>query len=129
MTRRRLVAIASASVLLLVGLAVVGVFVSLTQTARGRGYLQRNLNALLETALRGRGRLYVGRISGNLLTEITIDTVALYDEEDSLFVATGRIRATYDPRDLLDKRLLLDHVDVQHPMVNLRRRPDHQWNY
>jgi translocation and assembly module TamB len=129
MSRRRLVVIASASVMLLLGLAVAGVFVGLTRTTRGRAYIQQNINALLRARLAGHGRLYIGRITGNLLTEITLDSVALYDEEDSVIVATGRFHATYDPRNLLDKRLIFDQVEVQHPRVNLRKRADRRWNY
>ena len=76
-----------------------------------------------------RGTMYIGRISGSLFTGVEIDSVSIRDEEDSLVVATGPVIIRYDPRDLLDKRLLLSYFEVNHPNVYLRRRADHQWSF
>ena len=35
----------------------------------------------------------------------------------------------YDPRDILDKRLLISYLEVNRPNVYLRRRADHQWSF
>jgi len=36
------------------------------------------------------------------LTGITIDSLELREPNDSLFLATGPVRVTYDPRDIMD---------------------------
>src|SRR6185312_6665993 len=51
------------------------------------------------------------------------------DAEDSLFVASGPIKLHYDLRDLVDKRIRLSSVDLQHPVIDLRRHADRSWNF
>ncbi|MGH7717566.1 MAG: translocation/assembly module TamB domain-containing protein, partial [Gemmatimonadaceae bacterium] len=66
---------------------------------------------------------------GGLLTGVTIDSFAIRDAEDSVFVSAGHVRIAYDVRDILDRRLLLSHVELHRPVVNLRRHADGTWNY
>ena len=129
MSRRRLVAIMSASIMLFLGLVVVAVVVAITQTAFGRERVRDYLMARLRSSLGDRGSMYVGTIGGNLFTGIDIDSLELRDEEDSLFVATGPLRLRFDPRDVIDKRLRLSYLEVVRPVVNLRRHADRSWNY
>ncbi|HEX6534423.1 MAG TPA: translocation/assembly module TamB domain-containing protein [Gemmatimonadaceae bacterium] len=129
MSRRRLVVLASASVMLLLGLIVVAVVLAVTQTAFGRERVRRYLTAQIAAGLGKRGSMYIGRISGSLFTSVVIDSFAIRDDEDSVFVATGPVRVTYDPRDLIDKRLLLSYLEVDRPVVHLRRHADRVWNY
>lgn len=129
MSRRRVVAIFSAAVILLFGVIVAVVVASITQTSVGREWVRRNATALLNARLKGRGSIYIGRLSGGFLTHLVIDSVAIRDEEDSLFVSTGRVRVTYDPRDLIDMQLRMTSVDVEHPLFNLRRHDNRDWNF
>ncbi|HKV50513.1 MAG TPA: translocation/assembly module TamB domain-containing protein [Gemmatimonadaceae bacterium] len=129
MTRRRLVAIVSAGLMCLIGLAVVGILIALTQTDLGRAWVRDYVRDQLATALRGRGSMYIGRLGGGLLTGFTIDSLAIKDAEDSLFVASGPIKLHYDLRDLVDKRIRLSSVDLQHPVIDLRRHGDRTWNF
>ncbi|HEX5437897.1 MAG TPA: translocation/assembly module TamB domain-containing protein [Gemmatimonadaceae bacterium] len=129
MSRRRVVAIVSASMILFFGVIAGLIVVSLTQTSAGRGWVRRNLMALVNARLSGRGTVYLGRLSGGWLTQLVIDSVAIRDAEDSLFVSTGRVRLHYDPRDLADGRLLVSSLEVDHPVVNLRRHADRDWNF
>ena len=129
MTRRRLVAIVSAGLLFLIGLAVVGLLLALTQTDVGRRWVRGYVQQTLVEALRGKGSMYIGRLGGNLLSGFTIDSLAIRDNEDSLFVASGPIKLHYDLRDLVDKRIRLSSVDLSHPVINLRRHADQTWNY
>jgi translocation and assembly module TamB len=76
-----------------------------------------------------KGKFYVGRISGGLVRGVTIDSVNIRDEKDSLLLATGKIRIRYDVRDLFDRRILLSHVDVEHPNLRLQEHEDGKWNY
>ncbi|HET7566055.1 MAG TPA: translocation/assembly module TamB domain-containing protein [Gemmatimonadaceae bacterium] len=129
MSRRRVVAIFSAAVILLFGVIAAVVVASITQTSVGREWVRRNVTALINARLKGRGSIYIGPLSGGFLTQLVIDSVAIRDEEDSLFVSTGRVRLTYDPRDLIDMRLRIMSVDVEHPLFNLRRHDNRDWNF
>ena len=129
MSRRRLVAIISAAVLLLIGVIVGATVLSVTQTDLGRDYVRRYLQAQVTSKLGKRGKMYIGRMSGGLVTGVVVDSFAIRDDEDSLFVSAGPIEITYDPRDILDRRLLIGQLVLHNPVVNLRRHSDGVWNY
>ena len=95
MKRRRFVALVSALVLVIVALAVFGVIVGVTRTSRGRERLRAVIEDQITARMRG-GKLHLGRLSGNLLTEFTLDTIAIRDAEDSLFFSAGRTTIVYD---------------------------------
>ena len=129
MSRRRLVALISALVILLLALSVIAAILATTQTALGRARLRSLINAQVASAMGPRGTMYVGRITGSLFTGVELDSISIRDEEDSLVVATGPIIVRYDPRDILDKRLLISYLEVNRPNVYLRRRADHEWSF
>ncbi len=129
MTRRSLVALISASVLLAIILVAAIAVLMTTQTDFGRERIRRLVLARATSAIGGRGKLFIGRISGSLFTEIVVDSISLYDSEDSLVVATGPVRLTFDPRDFLDQRIHLHKVDISRPNINLRRHANDVWNY
>ncbi|HUR92748.1 MAG TPA: translocation/assembly module TamB domain-containing protein [Gemmatimonadaceae bacterium] len=127
MPRRRKVVLSSAVVLIALMLIVVLLVVGSTQTRFGqervRGFVQSWLAAKVN------GKMYVGRISGGLLNGVVIDSIEIRDENDSLFLATGRVFVKYELRDLLDKRVLVRLMTVEHPNVHLRYYPDGKWNF
>lgn len=127
MTRRRAVVLASAFTMLALGIIVTGIIVAVTQTDYGRGKIRAFVLEQLAPSVHG--KLYVGRLGGSLLTGITIDSVEIRDPSDSLFVSTGRITIEYDPRDLWDKRVLLKRVEVEHPVVVIRKDSTDTWNW
>ena len=129
MSRRRLVALISALIILLLALSVIGAILATTQTALGRARLRSLINAQVASAMGSRGTMYIGRITGSLFTGVELDSIAIRDEEDSLVVATGPVILRYDPRDILDKRLLISYLEVNRPNVYLRRRADHEWSF
>ncbi len=128
MSRRRIVAFSSAGVILGIILIAMLLLVSLTQTAFGRDRVRDFLLSRVATAMGDRGTLYIGRMDGGLFTGVTIDSIAILDGEDSVFVAAGGVHVSYDPRDLLDRRLLIRRVEVNRPVVNLRRHTTGEWN-
>src|SRR5690606_8122470 len=115
LSRRRVVVLASAGVLGVLGVLLLVLSVALTQSPYGRGLVRQLVESQLQGAVQG--RLYIGEIGGNLLTGVTIDSLELRDPTDSVFVATGPVRLQYDPRDLFDRRLLLSRVEVERPVV------------
>jgi translocation and assembly module TamB len=124
--RRRTIVLGTAAVLLsLVALVVAGV-VALTQTERG-------LNLMLRAAMPAvkrlvPGRLYVGTVRGNLFTDITIDTLDFKAPDGTPFISSGPIHFTYDPRDLLDSRIVVKSLEVQRPHVTLVDYGNDDWN-
>ncbi|MEO5587981.1 MAG: translocation/assembly module TamB domain-containing protein [Gemmatimonadaceae bacterium] len=127
MSRRRRIVMWSALALVVLLVLAAGMVVSVTQT----GYGQNQVRKYVQTWIAGkvRGTFYVGRISGGMFTGVTIDSLEIRDEKDSLFIASGPIRVTYDLRDLFDRRVLLNHVDVQRPVVRIFEEADGKWNY
>jgi translocation and assembly module TamB len=103
--RRRTIVLGTAAVLLMLLVAVVGGIVSLTQTDSGRALILRSVMPLARAALPG--RLYVGKVGGNLFNDITIDSVDVRAPDGTPFLSTGPIRVQFDPRDLLDARIAI----------------------
>src|SRR5690348_3731086 len=125
--RRRLVALVSAIALLVIGFVTVVTGLFVTRTSYGQEELRRLIQGQLASAIKG--TVYLGAVSGGFLTGIQIDSFAIRDaDNDSLLLSTGRIIASYDPRDLIDKRLLLRDVDVQHPVMYIRQHASGRWN-
>lgn len=127
MKRRTLVALVSAFTLLaivLITIATVGIGVG---TDVGRDQIRK----LIQQQLDGRvkGTIHLGAIRGGLLRGFSLDSFAIRDEQGVLLVSTGRITLDYDPRDLLDRRILLRNVTVDRPLVRLLQHPDGDWNF
>ncbi len=126
-SRRRIVLFVSLGLVLAIFAAAgTGVMV-LTKSGWGQDKVRQLVQRQLSGAVHG--RVYVGRIVGNYLTGVTVDSLEIRDAEDSLFVASGPVSVEYDPRDIIDKRLLFTHVDVQHPTVYLRQHENYDWNF
>ncbi|HMG71633.1 MAG TPA: translocation/assembly module TamB domain-containing protein [Gemmatimonadaceae bacterium] len=127
MTRRLRIVIASATVL--VGLLLIALLsvVGVTHT----GFGQERVRRMVSTMLAGhvKGKVYIGNISGGFFTGVTIDSVEMRDDEDSIFVASGPITVSYDPRDLFDRRILLSHLEATRPVVHLRQHENGEWNW
>ena len=127
MTRRRLVALVSAVSLLALGLIAVLVLASITRTSYGRDKVRGFLESRI--ASRVQGRVHIGRISGGLLTGVIVDSLEIRDREDSLFIATGPITVQYDLRDFFDRRILLERLEVERPIVRFAQHENGDWNY
>lgn len=66
-----------------------------------------------------KGRLHLGKIGGNIFTGLTVDSVELRDRNDSVFIALGRLEVSYDPRDLLDRRILIHQLRLTSAYANI----------
>jgi translocation and assembly module TamB len=127
MIRRRVIVGLSALGILLTAILVVAAVIGATQTAWGRGHIRTLVVGELRRIVHG--RVYVGDIEGNLFTNLTIDSIDVRDSVGTLFLATGRLHAEFDPRDLLDRRILLQRLEVTHPYVLLAHYHDDTWNF
>src|SRR5688572_7655757 len=127
MTRRRLVALVSALSMLAIGIIGMLVLASITSTSYGRDKVRNFLHSRI--AAKVKGSVHIGRISGGMLSGVTIDSIEIRDADDSLFVATGPITVEYDIRDFFDRRILLERLEVERPTVRLEQSEDGVWNY
>ncbi len=127
MTRRLRIAIGSA--IILVGLmAIVALsFLGVTRTSVGQERVRRMVSSMVEG--RVKGKVFIGRMSGGLVGGVRIDSVEIRDDEDSVFFASGPITVSYDPRDLFDRRILLSHLEAEHPYLHLRQHANGDWNF
>ena len=127
MTRRLRIVIASAVVLVGLLLIVILSFIGVTHTGFGQERVRRMVGTMLEG--RVKGKVYIGHMSGGFFNGVTIDSVEIRDDEDSVFFASGPIRVEYDPRDLFDRRILLSHLEAHRPVVHLRQHENGDWNF
>ena len=113
--------------LVVLGLVVVSVGYLATRSDSGQQALRSWVQARVGSAMHG--KLYIGRVSGNWFTGVTIDSLEMRDDEDSLFVATGPVHVEYDLRDLIDRRLHFRKVELARPVVILRQHENWTWNF
>ncbi|HKO14850.1 MAG TPA: hypothetical protein VJU87_01370, partial [Gemmatimonadaceae bacterium] len=114
------------AVLGLVALAAI-VVVVLTATDWGHERIRRL--ALGQFGHLVHGQLSIGRISGNLLTGMTLHDVSIRDSTGAPFVAAEEISAKYALGALLGKKIWLSDVTVVRPTIVLDRPPGGEWNY
>ena len=127
--RLRTIVLSLAAVLLVIAALAGGIAVWFLRTDSGHEFLRARAEAFLGGLIKGRGRLHVGRVGGDLLTGITIDSIEVRDADDSLVVRTGPIGAHYNIGDFLDKRYVLTDLSIQRPVVNLRQHADFSWAF
>ncbi len=125
LSRRALVALVSAGLMLAIAAAAIGGLVAATQSEEGREWIRRVTEAQLERTFRG--KVHLGKLSGSFITDLSTDSLLISGLNDSVFVATGPLRVTFDPRDLADGRIILRSLDVERPFVAVRRETDGAW--
>ncbi len=125
--RRRLVLAAGLITVLLMALAAVGSVVVLTSTDLGRGWVQRLATQQIAPVVKG--RLHLGRISGPMLTGITIDSIEIADSAGVVMVSAGKTTMRWDPRDFLDRRILIQRLITDNVLIQIIKYKDGDWNY
>ena len=109
-------------------LAVAGiVVVVLSSTNWGRERVRR----LALSQLKGlvHGQVSVGRLSGSLLSGLTVHDLSIRDSAGMPFLAAQELSARYGLGALVGKRLWLTDVRVVRPLVILDKQPGRDWNY
>jgi len=127
MPRRRTVVLASAATLLALGGLLAAGIAAVTQTSWGREQIRVRVLGLINSKIQG--TMYIGRIDGSLFTDVVIDSFAIRDRQDSVFVATGPIHIRFDPRDLLDRRIVASQVTVERAFVHIHEDSTKTWNF
>ena len=117
MSRRRIVVLASAGTLLGLFTIVVLALATLTRTQWGHEKIRKFAEGRLNKAIKG--KLYIGRIGGSLLGGVVVDSLELRDLDDSLFLAAGRVSASFNVADFLDMRIALRDVTMERAVVHI----------
>ena len=117
MSRRRRIFIAFAAIVVFVLTAAVAGVLTLTRSEWGKAKAVAYFVGLVNNGIKG--KLYVGRVSGSIFSGVTIDSVEIRDQNDSVFVAAARVSLNYDARDLLDRRLLFRNVRAGRVTANI----------
>src|SRR5690349_17723781 len=129
MKRRSLVALVAAGVLVFFGIAAVSAVLFVTRTFRGREWVRSIAQPLIARSLKSGGTLYLGHLSGSFLSDLSVDSVAIRDSRGDLFASSGPIHAEYNIRDLIDYRIFVRRVTVEHPYLHLVEQNDFAWNF
>jgi len=110
----------------LILLAIIAVLV-LTGTDWGRERVRRfAVNTLNGTM---HGHVTIGRLSGNLLTGMTIHDLAITDSSGKPFVAVESFKGDYSIMGLLRKHIWIDDAVLVKPLIVLDRPPGGTWNW
>ncbi len=127
MARPRTIIFSAAGLLFVLLVLAVLTVALVTQTARGRGILRQAALPVLRAAVPG--TVYVGRIGGNLFTNITVDSLDLSAPDGTPFLRTGPVRLEYDPRDLLARRIVIRYAEIVRPAVYMVDYGNDDWNW
>ncbi len=127
MARPRTIVFTAAGLLFGLLMLCVAAAALVTQTARGRGMLRQAALPVLRRAIPG--SLYVGRIGGNLFTNITVDSLDLKAPDGTPVLRTGPVRLEYDVRDLFARRSVLRYAEIVRPAAFMVDYGDGDWNW
>ncbi|HEV8446125.1 MAG TPA: translocation/assembly module TamB domain-containing protein [Gemmatimonadaceae bacterium] len=75
------------------------------------------------------GKTSIRRVSGGLLSNITLEHVVITDSSGAPFISVDSITTDYSIGDLFRKRILLDHSVFVRPNVVLDKNANGEWNY
>lgn len=129
MKRRSLVALVAAGVLVFFGIAAVSAVLFVTRTYRGREWVRSIAQPLIARAVKNGGTVYLGHLSGSFLSDLSVDSVAIRDSRGDLFLSTGPIHVEYNIRDVIDERILIHRVTIEHPYLHFVEQNDYAWNF
>ena len=106
-------------------LFVLFVAAGFTQTALFKQTLRSTMYKMVDANLNA--SVFIGEIKGNLVTGISIDTIAIYVNNASFLEASNAV-VRYDPFPLWNKHISLGSVEIDNPSVSLIRFADGTWN-
>ena len=115
------------AVLIVVAAGGIGLYV-LTGTDWGRERIRIYAQNFLQSEATG-GRVRIGRITGNLLTGMTVHDFVITDTAGKPFIAVKRITGEYTIGDLLHRRVWANNITLEQPVIVLDRPPTGVWNY
>src|SRR4051812_46838847 len=112
--------------LIVVALGALAVYV-LSGTEWGHERMRRVAQSFLQGQAHGKVR--IGKLSGNLLTGLVVDNFVITDSAGQPFIAVARMRGEYGISDLLHKRIWVNNVVLERPLIVLDKQPSGHWNW
>ena len=106
---------------------VLGIVSSMTLTPPGRDLLARVVSSELDRVLNG--SVEVGSISGSFLYGLTLERLVVRDTQGVLLVSIPRARVGYSLPRLLRGDVVLTHVHVDEPEIQLIQHHNGVFNY
>ena len=106
-------------------LFVLFVAAGFTQTTLFKQTLRSTIYKMVDANLNA--SVFIGEIKGNLVTGISIDTIAIYVNNAPFLEARNAV-VRYDPFPLWNKHISLGSVEIDNPSVSLIRFADGTWN-
>lgn len=113
----------------LLGIVAIAGIVVLVLTSTEWGHERVRRFALSQLQGRVHGRVSIGRLSGNLISGMTVHDLAISDSAGEPFLAAQEASARYALGALLGKKIWLTDVRLTRPLVILDRPPGGKWNY
>ncbi len=111
----------------LITLGVIAVFI-VSNTDWGRAQLQTRVLAALQGS--ANGTVSIGRLEGNLLTGVRLHDLSITDSSGAPFLTVREVRAKYGLLSTaLNRRIELENVLLDHPVIVLEQNADQVWNY
>lgn len=109
-----------------IALLAVGIVGIVTRTDWGHERVRRQLVTIIGS--KTHGTVHIGRLTGNLLTGVTVDDLSIVDSTGVPFLKVERASARYRLRTLWSQRLLFDDVTLTRPVLLFDRPPGGKWN-
>lgn len=106
--------------------SVLLVYIGLTRTEVGRDYLRQELESRLTDSYAG--RVTIEAVSGNLQRTIRLQNVALYDDQEQLWLQIDEILARPNWGSVIGSRFELSSLSIVRPSLHLEYKADSTWN-
>lgn len=92
-------------------------------------FIRNRIQKLIEGKVRPGATVRLGRLTGNWLSQLSMDSLEIRDERDSVVFRSGPVNARYDASDLVAGRWVFDELTIERPVLLLHQRVDKTWNW
>ncbi len=127
MTKRRKLALAVALCLGSSLLLAIAAVLYLPDTEWGREKIRSAVQRALNSQFAG--RVSVGRIELPAFSRATVHDVVITDSAGAPFLTVPTVRGTWSLGDLWNRRVILDNVRAERPVIVLNKLPGKRWNW
>jgi len=97
----------------------------ITQTSVFKSWLSDTLSSVLSESISA--EVEIGQIDGNLFSNLEIRDIQFIDQADTV-ISISRISADYRLLPLLGKRIIVEDLEIEKPVIALNQEEDSGWN-
>ena len=108
-------------------LLAVAAVVSLPRTEWGREKIRSQVERALSEQFAG--KVTIGKVDLSVFTRATVHDVVITDSAGAPFIRAPLVSGDWSLDDLWHKRVILDNVRVEHPVIVLDQLPGRRWNW